>query len=117
VQNPVTIDQLSELQPDIAVLRRQDDFYAARHPGPGDVQLIIEVADTSLEYDRQLKLPLYARAGIPEVWLIDLAREVVEVFADVTADRFAAVTVARGRDPIPSRALGDAVLRVPDVLP
>jgi Uma2 family endonuclease len=81
------------------------------------VQLIIEVADTSLEYDRQLKLPLYARAGIPEVWLIDLAREVVEVFADVTADRFAAVTVARGCDPIPSRALGDAVLRVPDVLP
>jgi Uma2 family endonuclease len=117
VQNPVTLDQLSELRPDIALLRKQDDFYATRHPGPGDVQLIIEVADTSLEYDRQLKLPLYAKAGVPEVWLIDLTRGVVEVYADVTAGQFALVAVARGREPIPSRVLGHVVLRAQDVLP
>jgi Uma2 family endonuclease len=72
-QNPVRLSTVSEPEPDIALLKLRDDFYAAQHPGPEDVLLLIEVAETSLRYDRDRKLPLYALAGIPEVWLVDLA--------------------------------------------
>ncbi len=72
IQNPIRLDDYSEPQPDLAVLRRKADFYRSAHPGPADILLIIEVADTTLRYDRDVKLPLYARAGIPEAWLVDL---------------------------------------------
>jgi Uma2 family endonuclease len=72
VQNPVFLDLHSEPQPDIALLRSRPDFYRSAHPTPADVLSIIEVADTSLAYDTQIKLPLYALHGIPEVWLADL---------------------------------------------
>lgn len=80
VQNPVRLSERSEPQPDFALLRPRPDFYASAHPGPEDVLLIVEVAETSVEVDRQVKAPLYARAGIPELWLIDLAGEGVEVY-------------------------------------
>jgi Uma2 family endonuclease len=72
VQNPVFLDMHSEPQPDIALLRPRPDFYRSAHPTPADVLLIVEVADTSPAYDTQIKMPLYARHGIPEVWLTDL---------------------------------------------
>jgi Uma2 family endonuclease len=72
VQNPVRLSNFSEPQPDIALLKRRDDFYSERHPRPDDVLLIVEVAASSLAYDRNRKLPLYARHGIPEMWLVDL---------------------------------------------
>ncbi len=72
VQNPVRLSQFSEPQPDLALLRRRDDFYRERHPRADDVLLIVEVAASSLRFDRKKKLPLYARHGIPEIWLVDL---------------------------------------------
>jgi Uma2 family endonuclease len=72
IQDPVFLDLHSEPQPDVALLRPRVDFYRSSHPTPVDVLLIIEVADTSLAYDTQIKLPLYAHHSIPEVWLIDL---------------------------------------------
>jgi Uma2 family endonuclease len=72
VQNPVRLSKYSEPQPDLALLRPRDDFYRARHPGPEDVLLIVEVAGSSLRYDRKRKLPRYATHGIQEVWLVDL---------------------------------------------
>ena len=71
VQNPLRLGESSEPQPDIAVVL--DRSYAAAHPEAADVLLLIEVADTTLEFDRDIKLPLYARHGIPECWLIDVA--------------------------------------------
>lgn len=71
-QNPVFLDLHSEPQLDIALLRPRPDFYRSAHPTPADVFLIVEVADTTLAYDTQIKLPLYARHGTPEVWLVDL---------------------------------------------
>jgi Uma2 family endonuclease len=71
-QNPVILGDLSAPQPDLALLRYRDDYYAEAHPGPADVLLLIEIADSSLSHDRETKLPLYARFQIPEVWLIDL---------------------------------------------
>jgi len=82
VQNPVRLSDLSEPQPDLALLRPRADFYRDAHPGPADILLIIEVADTSLDYDRNTKLPLYARHGVPEVWLVDLVASTVERFLD-----------------------------------
>ena len=72
VQNPVRLSKYSEPQPDLALLRRRDDFYRERHPQPDDVLLIVEVAASSLRFDRKKKVPLYARHGIPELWLVDL---------------------------------------------
>jgi Uma2 family endonuclease len=72
VQNPVRLNQYSEPQPDVALLRRRDDFYRERHPRPEDTLLIVEIAASSLKFDRDTKQPLYARHGIPEMWLVDL---------------------------------------------
>jgi Uma2 family endonuclease len=73
IQDPIFLDLHSEPQPDIALLRPRPDFYRSAHPAPADVLLIVKVADTTLAYDTQIKLPLYARYSIPEVWLVDLS--------------------------------------------
>lgn len=79
VQGPIRIDDYSEPEPDIALLKPRADYYRKSHPTPADVLLVIEVADTSADYDRNVKLPLYARAGIPEAWLVILAKDLIEV--------------------------------------
>ncbi|MBI3799622.1 MAG: Uma2 family endonuclease [Deltaproteobacteria bacterium] len=79
-QNPVRLGKYSEPQPDIAILRLRDDFYRKAHPRPEDVLMLIEVADTTVHYDREVKIPLYARHGVPEVWLIDLQQECIEIY-------------------------------------
>ncbi|MDX1532353.1 MAG: Uma2 family endonuclease, partial [Rhodothermales bacterium] len=79
VQDPVRLGDLSEPEPDVSLLTPRADFYAAAHPGPADVLLLVEVADTSAGVDRRVKLPLYARSGIAEVWLVVLDEDAVEV--------------------------------------
>jgi Uma2 family endonuclease len=80
LQNPVRLGKRSEPQPDITILRPRSDFYEKSHPQPKDVLLLIEVADTTTRFDREVKIPLYAAYGIPEVWLIDLRSKRVEVY-------------------------------------
>ena len=89
VQTPIRLDDVSEPEPDLALLAPRDDDYAARHPRPDDIFLVVEVADTSLAFDRDVKLPLYADAGIPEVWLVDLASNEVHAFRRLESDRYA----------------------------
>ena len=72
VQNPLWADGESEPEPDLMVLKPRADSYRDAHPRPGDVLLLVEVSDTSARYDREIKLPLYASIGIPEVWIVDL---------------------------------------------
>jgi Uma2 family endonuclease len=72
VQNPIRIDEHSEPEPDVVLLRPRADFYKTSHPRSSDVLLIIEVADTTLRYDRDVKTPLYARHRVPEVWIVNL---------------------------------------------
>jgi Uma2 family endonuclease len=79
-QTPIVLGEESEPQPDIVVLKPRDDYYRRSHPGPDDVLLLIEVADSSAHYDRSVKIPLYARYRIPEVWLIDLPHKRLEVY-------------------------------------
>jgi Uma2 family endonuclease len=81
VQNPVQLDEHSEPVPDVTLLRRREDFYARANPRASDALLVVEVSDSTLRYDREVKVPLYARAGVPEVWLVNLPEEVVEIYA------------------------------------
>jgi Uma2 family endonuclease len=81
-QSPIRLDDFSEPQPDVALLRWRDDFYRDAHPTPADVLLVIEVADTTVESDRRYKLPLYAKAGINEAWLVNLPDEKIELYAE-----------------------------------
>jgi len=82
VQNPVRLDDQSEPQPDLALLRPSPDFYRRRHPAADDVFLLVEVSDTSLEIDLEDKLPAYGRAGIPEVWIVNLNDQTIGVYRE-----------------------------------
>ena len=87
VQNPVHLDDVSEPEPDLALY--DSDAPTGRHLRPDDTVLVVEVADTSVEYDRDVKSDRYSRAGIPEYWVVDLANEVVEVFRRPEDDGYA----------------------------
>ena len=98
-QNPVRLSRLSEPQPDLAVLRRRADFYATgERAAAGDVLLLVEVADSSLSFDRTVKLPLYARAGIPELWIVDLKRRVVDAYRAPAGDEYEETGTYRAGD-------------------
>jgi Uma2 family endonuclease len=81
-QSPIRLDDFSEPQPDVALLRWRDDFYRDSHPTSADVLLVIEVADTTVESDRRYKIPLYAKAGIKEAWLVNLPEGKIELYAE-----------------------------------
>ncbi|MBW4650673.1 MAG: Uma2 family endonuclease [Kastovskya adunca ATA6-11-RM4] len=88
IQNPVELDDTSEPQPDIALLQPREDFYEERHPQSKDIFLILEVADTTVKYDREVKIPLYAEDNIVEVWLVDINGRCVEVYREPTPDGY-----------------------------
>jgi Uma2 family endonuclease len=117
VQNPIELaDHDSEVQPDVTLLRPRADFYARGHPVAADVLLLIEVADTSLVRDRRVKIPLYARAGICEVWLVDLTDRRAEVHRDPTAGGYTRVrALGRGESVVPE-AFPDLTVAVADLL-
>ncbi|HID76703.1 MAG TPA: Uma2 family endonuclease [Planctomycetaceae bacterium] len=98
IQNPVRLTTHSQPQPDVAVLKRHDDFYEVQPPRTDGVLLVIEVAETSSDYDRQVKLPLYADAGTGEVWLVDPAEGVIHQFNGPSGKTYRQrETIRRGR--------------------
>lgn len=117
VQNPIELgEDDSEVQPDVTLLRPRADFYTRGHPVAADVLLLIEVADTSLPRDRRVKIPLYARAGIREVWLVDLIGDRVEVHRDPTDARYRRVrALGRGESVVPE-AFPDLTVAIGDLL-
>lgn len=116
IQNPVVLDNFSEPQPDVTVLKYRSDGYAARHPSPADVLLLIEVMVTSGDIDRDVKIPLYARAGIPEVWLVDLDADTVEVYREPGEDGYAVVRTATRDDALVPLHLATVTLSGADIL-
>lgn len=88
VQNPLTIRPRSEPEPDLMLLRPRDDFYEGANPTPADTLLVIEICDSSLRYDREVKVPLYAANGVPEVWLIDLQQQRLELYREPVSDGY-----------------------------
>ena len=98
VQDPIQIPDISEPEPDLAFAKPRADFYAERHPLPDEVLLLIEIADSSLDYDRNIKGPLYAAAGIPAYWIINLPEQVVECHEAPWGERYKRVQVLQPRE-------------------
>jgi Uma2 family endonuclease len=117
VQDPVRLSDLSEPEPDIAVLRPRVDDYAAAHPVPADVLLIVEVADTTVGFDREEKAPLYALAGIGEYWLVDLDADQIEVYRNPGAEGYRDVHRYASGDSLRPIAFPDLTLPVDAILP
>ena len=106
-QNPIRLDEASEPEPDIALLRPRADGYMSAHPGPEDVLVVIEVADTSLAYDLGVKVPLYARHGIPEAWVIDAATRQTRVFREPSAEGYRRELLVGPEETLASAVLTD----------
>ncbi len=112
-QNPVTASTRSKPQPDLALLRPRS--YRHAHPAVEDVFLLIEVADTSLAYDRRVKLPLYANAGVPEYWIIDTDAEAVETFRAPAASGYRDTRRITRDGTVAPSAFPDVTIRVADL--
>jgi Uma2 family endonuclease len=115
-QNPIQLDDYSEPEPDISVLKRRADFYAQKHPSPDDVLIAIEVADTTLESDRSIKLPSYARAGIGEAWLVNLNDDRIEIHTRPSQDVYQEVRIILRGQKVSSTAIPSLKLKSDDVL-
>ena len=116
VQNPIRLDDYNEPQPDVTVLRFRDDFYGSQHPTPTDVLLAIEVADTSLSYDRDEKMPLYGRAGIREAWLVDVQSGTITVLTKPHAGGYGEQRMLSRGQEIVSESVENLRLQVDEVL-
>ena len=115
-QDPIRLNDFSEPQPDVALLRWRDDFYKYSHPTPEDVLLVIEVADSTVESDRSYKIPLYAKAGITESWLVNLPEEQIELFATPADGAYQIIKTFKRGDEAQSHTINDLSISVSDVL-
>ncbi|HHW85982.1 MAG TPA: Uma2 family endonuclease [Chloroflexi bacterium] len=115
IQDPIHLDDFSEPEPDLALLRPRADYYMRSLPQPTDILLIIEVADSSLAYDRTVKMPLYARAGIAEAWIINLIDRWIEVYRDPSpVGHTTMLKILPGRAIAP-QAFADVIVAVDDL--
>ena len=117
VQSSITLDDHTMPEPDLALLRERADFYESDDTYPEDVLLVIEVADSSVDCDRNEKLPRYAQAGIPEVWLTILPERVIEVHTEPSGGRYTQMRTFRPGDSISPACFPDIVLSVDEILP
>ena len=116
-QTPVVLDRLAAPQPDITLLRRRDDFYASQHPGAPDILLIVEIADSSLEYDMTVKLGLYAILGITEYWVADLKNNRLLVYSQPVGDTYREMREVHRGDSVAPHLLPDCLIPVALLLP
>jgi Uma2 family endonuclease len=116
VQNPLILDNLSEPQPDISLLKPRADFYESGHPQPSDVLLLIEVADSSFEYDRDIKIPLYAASGILEVWLVDIIEQKIIVYRQPTENGYIEITTFKRAEILDILAFPEVKITVDSIL-
>jgi Uma2 family endonuclease len=116
-QNPVHLHEHSNPQPDVAILRYRGDDYSGKPPSAEDVLLVIEVSDSTLTYDRDVKLNHYAQANIPETWLMNLVDDCIEGFTQPGPDGYAQHTIYRRGDTISPSTLPDVEFAVNDLLP
>jgi len=115
-QNPVGLDKFSEPQPDVVLLKPAPDDYVSHHPAPDDVYLLIEVSDSTLDFDRGKKLRLYARAGISEFWIVNLQDSTVEVYREPHFTGYENRAVFKAGEKVFPAAFPDAVLDVAELL-
>ncbi|MCC6510013.1 MAG: Uma2 family endonuclease [Pirellulaceae bacterium] len=116
IQNPIWLGD-SEPEPDVAILHFREDLYSSRRPMAEDVLLLVEVADSSLAYDREIKGDVYAQAGISEYWIVNLNQATIEVYLDPQSDgRFATVITARSGDTLKPRKVAGLSIEVSAIL-
>jgi Uma2 family endonuclease len=116
VQDPVDLDEYTEPEPDVALLRPREDFYSNGHPTPRDVLLVIEVADSLEGYDHEIKAPLYARAGIPETWVASLLTNIIHQYAQPANGRYQMHNEFKRGESTTSVALPELTLTVDEIL-
>lgn len=115
VQDPVTINEYSEPEPDIVVARFREDFYREKHPTPADILLVVEVADSSLSYDLNAKIPLYAAADIPEAWLVNLATRQITVFTRPDGAAYTQSRLCKSGDNLTMPGFADVIVKVDEL--
>lgn len=115
-QNPVQLSDFSEPQPDIALLKPRDDYYAAAHPQPQDILLLVEVADTTIDYDRNVKMPLYASSNISEAWIVDINGQTIEVYRQPTPDGYQHIQTFQKGQSLFIQAFAEIILTVDELL-
>jgi len=116
VQNPLQIDEYSIPQPDIALWKLPFENYANRLPGPPDVLLVIEVADSSIQYDRKTKTKLYGAAGITDYWIVNLAERQIEVYREPQTDGYRVTTRYKPGETLSPLAFADVNLGTDEIL-
>ena len=117
IQGPTRLSDVSEPEPDVMLLEWRDDFYRAGKPTPDDILLIIEVSDTTLDYDRNNKLSAYARAGVPEVWIVSRDDRRIEAYTDPSEGKYSSVQHVGPDQTIAPRAFPDVTLEVGQFFP
>jgi Uma2 family endonuclease len=115
-QNLVELSDRSEPQPDVALMHPRPDFYEAGHPQPQDILLLVEVADTTVEFDREIKMPLYAKSGVREVWLVDLNQNAIAVYREPSLSGYGQVQELQRGQTLVIQAFSDVSLAVEEVL-
>jgi Uma2 family endonuclease len=115
-QNPVWIDDYNLPQPDLVVAKLREDYYEAQHPRVEDTFLLLEISDSSIEYDREVKLAVYAISGIREYWIEDISNDLLIVFCDPEGDRYRTCLSFRRGDVCASLAFPDIQIRIEDLL-
>jgi Uma2 family endonuclease len=116
IQDPVQTGSFSEPQPDVGLLKYREDFYAARHPRPKDILLVIEVADRTIDYDREVKIPLYARAKIAQAVIANLSPGVVEVYTKPLRGTYTQAKELKGGQALKLQKLPELALTVDEIL-
>ncbi len=116
VQDPVRLEDHSEPQPDLMLLKPTPGDYDSRHPTPADVFLLVEVSDSTLETDREVKLPVYARSGIAEVWIVDLINGALEVYRDPHSTGYTNIRILHDGDSAAPASFPDALIEVSKLL-
>jgi len=116
IQNPIHLDKYSEPEPDVVLLKFRDDYYAESLPRPTDVLLLIEVADTSLSYDRRVKVPLYAKAGIREVWVVDVENRLVYVHRNPVKGKYHEALIVKSGDAITPSAFPEMTVSLEEMI-
>ena len=116
-QYPIRLPDDSEPQPDIVLARPTPDEYRAAHPRPADVLLVVEISDTTLQRDREVKLPLYARVGIPETWLMNLPEDRIEVYRDPAPEGYRSITLVPRDGTVSPLAFPDVAIPCAELLP
>lgn len=116
VQNAVRLSEHSEPEPDLVIMRLPNAGESVRAPHPQDILLLIEVSDSTLSFDRDTKVPLYAQAGIPEVWLLDLPGDRLRVYREPSDGEYRSITVLARGESITLTAFPDITLTVDEIL-